>query len=686
MRKSVFVLLLLLSLFIGISYSQEKIQIQPEKDWEKIIIVPNPETSLSLDLWLNKPEGSVYKVGENLIIYAKANDDVYLYIFDITPDGQFTLIFPNSYSKDNFIKKDRTYTFPDKPTYSFKVTPPYGKEYIVGVITKKPIEIFPGKKFESMAPGSVIEKSIEKALETLQKSLKKEEGKTWAQKVTYFYVQQEVQSKSKINIYSNPSGAQVYLNDQLQGNTPITLMLYPGNYRITLKKEGYEDYLTNIVVQEGRDRDYTFNLKPVYGNLRVDTEPKGASIYLDGSFKGYTPLTLYNLPANKTYQLKVTYPGYQEKVVDVNVLPNQTNYVFYSLVPLYGSLNINSYPQGADLYLNGVYKGKTPIVINNVSPGRYQVQLRLSGYKDYVSFVDVYAGQVSTYNFTLVPLPATLNIFSNPSSADVYINGVYKGKTPLSLTDLSSGTYNVKISLSGYEEYNETVYLAPGDLKQINVTLKPMNLGEVYIDSNPKGAKVFIDGVYKGITPLNLTLIEGRYKLTLSLDGYVDLNTDILVKRGEKSNYLFTLTPIVTVNRYYINFTKGGYDGNLIVVKAENVFIDKEGKDYVLAIRPTGKFEVKVSPLSIFRDVILKINFMFDEKNKKKEEIDPSLVIYINGKAVSLPLSIEDKDFIVLKYSVKDLFNVNQENVISLQLSGNSEVNIKIKEIVVEVR
>ncbi len=42
-----------------------------------------------------------------------------------------------------------------------------------------------------------------------------------------------------------------------------------------VKKEGYEDYSTNIVVQEGRDRDYTFNLKPVYGNLRVDTEPKG---------------------------------------------------------------------------------------------------------------------------------------------------------------------------------------------------------------------------------------------------------------------------------------------------------------------------------------------------------------------------------------------------------------------------
>jgi len=202
---SLFVLVFVLIMLSG-GAAQEKIQIQPEREWEKIIIVPNPQPVLNLDLWLNKPEGSVYKVGENLIIYVKANDDVYLYLFDITPDGQFKLIFPNSYSKDNFIKKDKTYTFPDKPTYSFKVTPPFGKEYVVGIITKKPLEIFPGKRFESMAPGSVIEKKVETALENLQKTLRKEEGKTWAQSVTYFYVQ-EAQVRSKINIYSNPSGA-----------------------------------------------------------------------------------------------------------------------------------------------------------------------------------------------------------------------------------------------------------------------------------------------------------------------------------------------------------------------------------------------------------------------------------------------------------------------------------------------
>jgi len=677
------ILLIFILMMLSVNFAQEKIQIQPEKDWEKIIIVPNPEPILKLDLWLNKPQGSVYKVGEDLIIYARANDDVYLYIFDITPDGQFKLIFPNSYSKDNFIKKDKVYTFPDKPTYKFKVTPPFGKEYIVGIITKKPIEIFPGKRFENLAPGSVIEKKVEVALDNIQKTLKREEGKTWAQSVTFFYVQ-EAQVRSSIKISSNPPGASVYLDNDYQGTTPITLMLLPGNYRITLKKEGYLDYSTNIVVQEGRDREYNFTLQPAYGNLRIETDPRGASVYLDGSYKGLTPLILYNIPA-KTYQLRIVYPGYQERVETIRVEPNKTTYLSYSLIPLYGSLSINSIPQGAEVYLNGVYRGKTPLVINNINPGRYQIQLRLKGYKDYVGFVDVYSGQISTYNFTLVPLLATLNVFSTPSGADVYINGVYKGKTPLSVSDLSAGSYNVRVTLSGYEDYYETVYLESGDVKQLNVTLKPIS-SEINIDSQPRGARVYIDGKYQGTTPITLYLREGRYTLTLSLEGYNDLTTEIVVKPRDKASYMFTLVPIVVTKTYYLNFTKGGYDGNLIVVRAENVFMDKEGKEYALVIRPSGVFEVKVPSPFNFKDVILKINLFFERDEKKKSEIYPSLVILVNGKNITLPISFEDKDYVIAKWNIGDFFDPNKENVITIRVLSETQNNVRVKEIVVEGR
>ena len=136
MRNKLIILIIITLLLISNSFSQEILRVEKPTipSWEKVIIIPNPETKLSFDLWLNKPEGSIYRVGEELKIFVRANDNVYLYIFDLTPDGEFKLIFPNLYSANNFIRANQTYTFPDKPTYSFKVSPPSGKEYIVGIV------------------------------------------------------------------------------------------------------------------------------------------------------------------------------------------------------------------------------------------------------------------------------------------------------------------------------------------------------------------------------------------------------------------------------------------------------------------------------------------------------------------------------------------------------------------------
>ncbi|MCX7845924.1 MAG: DUF4384 domain-containing protein, partial [Dictyoglomaceae bacterium] len=210
MKRLIFTLIIL-TFLTSLSFSQQiSIQEKPASPpWEKIIIVPNPETKLQLDLWLNKPEGSVYRVGEELKIFVRANDDVYLYIFDLTPDGDFKLIFPNMYSGNNFIRKDQTYTFPDKPVYSFKVSPPVGKEFIVGIISKKPLNLFPGKRLESLKPFESLEKNIENALKNVEKVLIEEKKETWAQKVTYFFVQEMV-TQGRVKINSNPSRAQVY--------------------------------------------------------------------------------------------------------------------------------------------------------------------------------------------------------------------------------------------------------------------------------------------------------------------------------------------------------------------------------------------------------------------------------------------------------------------------------------------
>ena len=50
-----------------------------------------------------------------------------------------------------------------------------------------------------------------------------------------------------------------------------------------------------------------------------------------------------------------------------------------------------------------------------------------------------------------------LNISSSPSGASVYLNGSYKGSTPLSIKNEETGTHKLKLIKSGYKDLSEKI-------------------------------------------------------------------------------------------------------------------------------------------------------------------------------------------------------------------------------------
>jgi hypothetical protein len=58
-----------------------------------------------------------------------------------------------------------------------------------------------------------------------------------------------------------------------------------------------------------------------------------------------------------------------------------------------GSLAIESRPAGAAVTVNGKPGGKTPLTINDLSPGEYQVTFTLPGYRNVLTTVRVVAGE-----------------------------------------------------------------------------------------------------------------------------------------------------------------------------------------------------------------------------------------------------------------------------------------------------
>ena len=77
------------------------------------------------------------------------------------------------------------------------------------------------------------------------------------------------------------------------------------------------------------------------------------------------------------------------------------------------------------------------------------------------------------------PEEAYINVNSTPTGADIYLNGSYIGKTPISNYEVDPGTHTLLLVKEGYEDYTETFTISEGETKTFNITLIPIIPPEV---------------------------------------------------------------------------------------------------------------------------------------------------------------------------------------------------------------
>jgi serine/threonine protein kinase len=115
---------------------------------------------------------------------------------------------------------------------------------------------------------------------------------------------------------SKPAGADVFINGAKQsGQTPVTLPLAAGSYNLVLRMPGYDAYATNVQVRENIQTqllDVPLKEKPTVrvAWAQVDTTPKGAEIFVDGTTTGQTTPARVQVPAG-LHTVMVKLDGYQ---------------------------------------------------------------------------------------------------------------------------------------------------------------------------------------------------------------------------------------------------------------------------------------------------------------------------------------------------------------------------------------
>jgi hypothetical protein len=69
----------------------------------------------------------------------------------------------------------------------------------------------------------------------------------------------------------------------------------------------------------------------------------------------------------------------------------------------------------------------------------------------------------------------SISVYSSPLGASVLIDGRYYGTTPANLTDIQPGNHIIRLTLSGYYDYEGTIYVLAGQTTHAYGTLPPLN-------------------------------------------------------------------------------------------------------------------------------------------------------------------------------------------------------------------
>jgi hypothetical protein len=129
--------------------------------------------------------------------------------------------------------------------------------------------------------------------------------------------------------------------------------------------------------------------------------------------------------------------------------------------------------------------------------------------------------------------PGSMDLRSVPDGASVVMGEKYLGKTPMKISDISPGTYDVIFSQFGYQKFSTRVPVEAGRITEVSATLVP-DTGAFAITSVPSGASVLVDGKNSGIAPVTVgNLTVGNHTVAVSLDGYIPMQQTVTVVSGQ---------------------------------------------------------------------------------------------------------------------------------------------------------
>ena len=215
-----------------------------------------------------------------------------------------------------------------------------------------------------------------------------------------------------------------------------------GTRDVELRFEKYFSIKEQLVINGmGEEQEFIFDLEPAWADVQIDTKPSGAEIFIDSKNVGLTPLDLDLIEGQHVLGIKKN--GYKDFSTEIAAKARE-NIVLepFNLSRLDSKLTIVSYPKGASVNIDSVYRGMTPVEIDLEPLVAHSVSVSKPGYKTMDQIIELKT--VETLQ-SMAKDSEVINLDLQPIFGTILIQGTQDAE--VTQGDKSLGNIPLKVNL-----------------------------------------------------------------------------------------------------------------------------------------------------------------------------------------------------------------------------------------------
>lgn len=327
-----------------------------------------------------------------------------------------------------------------------------------------------------------------------------------------------------IEINTTPAEATVIIDDKIEKErTPLLIQrLQSGQHTLKIIYPEYRDYITTVLIDDGKTASLDIELTPAFGYLNLTTIPNGAELFIQDEQTAVTPVENLKLMSGQhLITLRAEY--YKDAQELITIEDGKTLDKNITLSPNFGRLSVQAAPKGARIYVDGKFKSTSPAIIEPILVGSHDLRIEAGNhYHIDERKIFIGLGQTEVIQTALKEKIGELMVSTNPPGAKIMIDGEYYrlkngdiAITPVKLTKVWSGKRTIAFDLPGYTDGKTEIDVMEDQVNVVRASLNKI----VFI--KPRSQALWRSAILPGFGQF----YEGRYGASVSYFGIEALLT-----------------------------------------------------------------------------------------------------------------------------------------------------------------